>query len=181
MYTCISGWLYFVYHFWVTLTLTSDLVFRVIVSNHIISSHILFELGIPNLVCGCIVGWQSVMYQVLGHCDLDLFSRIIVSGVYLLYYLRLESQINLVYVCIFGWWYVADHLRSLWPIYDLVSRIIGSGAYSLYIIWGRNPKFGVWIPLGMTELCIPFWVTLTLTLTSGLNSRFFSYLFLYIK
>ena len=103
MYTCISGWVYFVYHFWVTLTLTSDLVFRVIVSNHIISSHILFELGIPNLVCGCIVGWQSVMYQVLGHCDLDLFSGIIVSGVYLLYYLRLESQINLVYVCIFGW------------------------------------------------------------------------------
>ena len=37
------------------------------------------------------------MYQVLGHCDLDLFSRIIVSGVYLPYYLRLESQINLVY------------------------------------------------------------------------------------
>ena len=25
------------------------------------------------------------MYQVLGHCDLDLFSRIIVSGAYLLY------------------------------------------------------------------------------------------------
>ena len=25
------------------------------------------------------------MYQVLGHCDLDLFSRILVSGTYLLY------------------------------------------------------------------------------------------------
>ena len=86
--------------FLVIVTLTSDLVFRIIVSDQI--SHII-ELGIPNLVCGCIVGWQSVMYQVLGHCDLDLFSRIIVSGVYLLYYLRLESQINLVYGCIFGW------------------------------------------------------------------------------
>ena len=42
-----------------------------------------------------------------------------------------------------------------------------------YIIWCRNPKFGVMIPLGMAEWCIPFWVTLTLTLTSGLISRFF--------
>ena len=42
-----------------------------------------------------------------------------------------------------------------------------------YSIWCRNPKFGVVIPLGMVEWCIPFWVTLTLTLTSGLISRFF--------
>ena len=51
---------------------------------------------------------------------------------------------------------------------DLVSRIIVSGAYLLC----RNPKFDVLIPLGMAEWCIPFWVTLTLTLTSGLISRF---------
>ena len=42
-----------------------------------------------------------------------------------------------------------------------------------YIIWCRNPKFGVMFPLGMAEWCIPFWVTLTLRLTSGLISRFF--------
>ena len=48
----------------------------------------LFELGIPNLVCACILGWQSVMFQFLCHYDLDLFSRITVSGAYLLYYLR---------------------------------------------------------------------------------------------
>ena len=42
-----------------------------------------------------------------------------------------------------------------------------------YIFWCRNPKFGVMIPLGMAERCIPFWVTLTLTLTSGLISWFF--------
>ena len=29
----------------------------------------------------------------LGHCDLDLVSRIIVTGAYLLYYLMYESQI----------------------------------------------------------------------------------------
>ena len=54
----------------------------------------------------------------------------------------------------------------------IVSRIIVSGAYLLYYLC-RNPKFGVLIPLGMAELCIPFWVTFTLTLTSGLISRFF--------
>ena len=34
------------------------------------------------------------MYQFLGHCDLDLVSRIIVSGAYLICYLRGESQIR---------------------------------------------------------------------------------------
>ena len=51
---------------------------------------ILFELGISNLVFGCIFGWQSVMYQF---CDLDLIFTIIVPGAYLIYYLREESQI----------------------------------------------------------------------------------------
>ena len=33
------------------------------------------------------------MYQFLSHCDLDPGSRIIVSGAYLVYYLREESHI----------------------------------------------------------------------------------------
>ena len=48
--------------------------------------------------------------------------------------------------------------------------------HNSYILWGRNPKFGVVIPLGMAECCMPFWVTLTLTLTSGLISRFWCYI-----
>ena len=62
--------------------------FRIIMFGAFFS--ILFELGIPNLVCGCILGWQSVMYQLY---DLDLISTIIVSGAYLKYYLREESHI----------------------------------------------------------------------------------------
>ena len=52
-----------------------------------------------------------------------------------------------------------------------------------YIIWCRNPKFGVVIPLslGMAEWCIPFWVTLTLTFTSGLISRFFVLYYSYLS
>ena len=50
-----------------------------------------------------------------------------------------------------------------------------------YIMWCRNPKFGVVIPLGMAEWCIPFWVTLTLTLTFGLISRFFLLYYSYLS
>ena len=88
VYGCFLGWPNVAYHFWVTVTLTSELIFRIIMFGAFCS--ILFELGIPNLVYGRIFGWQSVMYQF---CDLDLISRIILSGAYLIYYLREESQI----------------------------------------------------------------------------------------
>ena len=62
-----------------------DLVFRIMLG----AFFSILELGIPNLVCGCILGWQSVLFQF---CDLDLISRIIVSGAYLVYNLK-EAQI----------------------------------------------------------------------------------------
>ena len=49
------------------------------------------------------------------------------------------------------------------------------------IICCRNPNFGVVIPLGMAEWCIPFGVTLTLTLTSGLISRFLVLYYSYLS
>ena len=84
---CILGWQSVAYHIWITVTLTSNLVFRIIMFG---AFSILFALGIPNLVCGCIFGWQSVMYQF---CDLDLISRIVVSGAYLIYCFKEESPI----------------------------------------------------------------------------------------
>ena len=50
---CILGWLSVTYRFWVTVTLTSDLVFRIMVSEAYL---ILFDVGISNLVCICILG-----------------------------------------------------------------------------------------------------------------------------
>ena len=49
-----------------------------------------FEVGIPNLVCGCTLGWRSVSYhfRVTVTFTIDLVFRIFVSGAYLLYYLR---------------------------------------------------------------------------------------------
>ena len=99
---CILGWRSVAYHFrvTVTLTLTSDLVFIVVTMSVRPSvplrvrciSPIFFEVGIPNLMCGCILGWRSVTYHFLVTVTLtltsDLVFRIIVSGAYLLYYLR---------------------------------------------------------------------------------------------
>ena len=49
-----------------------------------------FEVGIPNLVCGYILARRSVAYhfRVTATLTSDLVFRIIVSGAYLLYYLR---------------------------------------------------------------------------------------------
>ena len=72
--------------FLVTVTLTSDLVFRIFV---------FLGVGVPNLECICIFGWWSLTYYFLATVTLtsDLVLIIIVSGAYLLYYLRRESQI----------------------------------------------------------------------------------------
>ena len=55
-------------------------------------SPIFFEVRIPNLVCGYILGWRSVAYHFRVTVTLtltsDLVFRIIVSGAYLLYYWR---------------------------------------------------------------------------------------------
>ena len=71
----------------VTLTVNSDLVLRIFVWD---ISLIFFEVGIPNLECICILGWQSVTYhfRVTVPLTSDLVLGIIVSGAYLLYYLR---------------------------------------------------------------------------------------------
>ena len=51
-------------------------------------SLILFEIGITNLMCECILGWWSVLYHLRGTMTLtpDLVFRKIVSGAYFLYY-----------------------------------------------------------------------------------------------
>ena len=102
-------------------------------------SPVFFEVGISNFVCGYILGWRSVGYHIQVTVTLtltsDLVFRIIMSGAYLLYYLRKESQIwcvdaswdDEVWRTIY-WVTVTLNLTS-----DLVSRnCIESGAYLLY-------------------------------------------------
>ena len=73
-----------------TFTLTSDLVFRIIMSGAYL---ILFEAGISSFVCGCILECQSDLYHnwvtVILNLTSDLVSRnYIESGAYLLYSFR---------------------------------------------------------------------------------------------
>ena len=71
-------------------------------------SPILFKVGIPNFMCGCILGWGSVMYhfRVTVTLTSDLFSRIIMSRAYLLYYLRPR-----------GGTLIFSHIRRLGPFF----------------------------------------------------------------
>ena len=65
--------------FWVTVTLTSDLVSRIGITS------IFFEVGIPNLVYGCFLGWPSVAYHFWVTVTLtsDLVFRIIMFRAFL--------------------------------------------------------------------------------------------------
>ena len=79
-------------------------------------SLILFEVGIPNLVCACILGWQSVAYHTWVTVDLtsDLVSRIAIdSGAYPIFF-----EIGIPIWCIYASWdgWVSHTIfGSLWP------------------------------------------------------------------
>ena len=145
VYWCIFRWGSVAYHFWVNMTLTSELYLRIQCNCVWSISPILFELGIPNLVC------LHLGMAVIYFSEVDLISRIIVRS-FISCYLREESQI-FVYGCIFGCWYIVFHFKvTVILTYDLVSSIIVSGAYPLLFDVGlRNPIFGVLIFLGIAE------------------------------
>ena len=87
---CILEWGIVLFHFPVTVTLTSDLVSRIGITS------IFFMVGIPNLVCGCFLGWPSVVYHfwVAVTSTSDLGFRIIMFGAFFyIYYLSWKSQI----------------------------------------------------------------------------------------
>ena len=67
----------------VTMALTFDIVSRILVSGAYIYP-ISFEVGISNLLCGCILGWRSdaSRFGVTLTLISDLVSRIIMSGQY---------------------------------------------------------------------------------------------------
>ena len=116
------------------MTLTSGLVFGIIVFGAYL---ILFEIGIPNLVCGSILGWWSVVYYLRITVTLNLTSylvfRLIVSRALsiILYEVGIQS---LVCECILGWWSFLFHVWfTVTLTSDLVSRIsIKSDAYLLF-------------------------------------------------
>ena len=94
-----------------------------------------FEIGIPNLVCECILGWWSVLYhlQVAVTLTSGLVFRKIMSRAYLI--LLKVGIPNLVGWCNFGWWSVTYHFWvTLTLTSDLVCRIIVFRTYLLYYL-----------------------------------------------
>ena len=100
-------------------------------------SLILFEVGISNLVCGCILGWRSVAYHNWVTVTLNLTSDPVswkMHWVWCISPIFFEIGIpNLVCKCILGWgvvtcqFWVTVTLTS-----DLVLRIIVPRAYLIY-------------------------------------------------
>ena len=94
-------------------------------------------------MCGCILGWQSVAYHNLVTVTLNLTSDLVsrnccISPIFF------EIGIpNLVCKCILGCLSVTNHF---WVTVTLTSDLIFKN-YCVHIIWCRNPKFGVVIPL----------------------------------
>ena len=87
MCECFFGWRSVTYHFWVTVTLTSDLVNRINMSG----AYLLYYLRKEFQIWCMDASLDGDMSRtILGHCDFDheLVSRIIVSRAYSLYYLR---------------------------------------------------------------------------------------------
>ena len=94
---------------------------------------ILFEIGIPILVCEWILGWWSVLYHFTVTLTSDLVFRKTVSRAYLI--LKKVGIPNLVCWCNFWWRSVTYHFWvTLTLTSDLVCRIIVSRTYLLYLL-----------------------------------------------
>ena len=96
----------------------------------------LFEIGIPNLVCECILGWWSVLYHLQVTVTLTsglVFRKKNVQIISLI--LSKVGTPNFVGGCNFGWWSVTYHFGvTLTLTSDLVCRTIVSRTYLLYYL-----------------------------------------------
>ena len=146
---CILGWRSVTYHNLVTVTLnlTSDLVSR----NWCISP-IFFEIGIPNLVCKCILGCLSVTNHFW--VTVTLTSDLVFKN----YCVQSISPILFdVGIPNLGWWFLlgwrsgAYHFESLWPWHWLLASFLGFSCYIIAIfpqiclmldqfLWGHSSR-----------------------------------------
>ena len=133
-------------------------------------SLIFLEVGIPNLECICILGWWSLTYYFLATVTLtsDQVLIIIVSGAYLLYYLRRESQIWCVNASWYGWvsCTISGHCDlDLWPSFN--NNCVRSISLLLFEIGISN----LVCECILGWLIVLYHLQVTVTLTSGLVFR----------
>ena len=148
---CILGWRSVAYHNLVTVTLnlTSDLV-----SRNCCISPIFFEIGIPNLVCKCILGCLSVTnhFGVTVTLTSDLvFKNYCVQSISpILFDVGIP---NLGWWFLLGWWSGAYHFESLWPWHWLLaSFLVFFVLYYSYL--SSNVSYTRPIPLGAFVMCL---------------------------
>ena len=143
---CILGWRSVAYHNLVTVTLnlTSDLV-----SWNRCISQIIFEIGIPNLVCKCILGCLSVTnhFWVTVNMTSDLvFKNHCVQSISpILFDVGIP---NLGWWFLLGWWSGAYHFESLTS--GLISRFF----VLYYSLLSSNVSYARPIPLGAFVMCL---------------------------
>ena len=124
--------------------------------SHIIC-HINPQIQFVDIWCS-----HGMSLAVFIHCDLDLRSQFLKKCTH--------SRSPILCMVAFHIWYV-DMVWRVTKCFQ-VTMILTSGFCSskvelrayLYIIWGRNPKFGVRIYFGIMACCIHFWVNLTCSL-----------------
>ena len=146
---CILGWRSVTYHNLVTVTLnlTSDLV-----SRNCCISPIFFEIGIPNLVCKCILGCLSVTNHFW--VTVSLTSDLVFKN----YCVQSISPILFdVGIPNLGWWFLlgwrsgAYNFESFWPWHWLLASFIGFSCYIIAIfpqmclvldqfLWGHSSR-----------------------------------------
>ena len=159
---CILGWRSVTYHNLVTVTLnlTSDLVSR----NWCISP-IFFEIGIPNLVCKCILGCLSVTnhFWVTVTLTSDLvFKNYCVQSI--------SSILFDVGIPNLGWWFLlgwrsgAYNFESFWPWHWLLASFLGFSCYIIAIfpqmclvldqfLWGHSSRV---CDISCFKICLTF-------------------------
>ena len=142
-------------YFWVTLTLASDLNTRESFPKHI--SDIIWGIN-PKFGVWLHIWVTECHILFSGHFGIDLWPQFWKNRVQSISPILFEVEIPYL-VCgyslgsrsvayCFG---VTVTLSLLWP-WPLVSILEKSCPdHTSYIIWGRNPKFSVWIHLGFAE------------------------------
>ena len=127
-------------------------------------SPIFFEVAIPNLVCGCILGWRSVAYPSFWYLWPSFYNNRVRSISLILFEVGIS---NLVRGCILGWRSVAYH-NWVTVTLNLTSDPL---SWKLHWVWCISPIFfEIGIPnlvckciLGWGGVTCQFWVTVTLT------------------
>ena len=137
---CILVWRSVVYHLRVTLNLTSDITFKIILPGAYLFYYLREESQFRCADVWMRHGMVECHIQFSDHCGLGLWPSFKNNDIQSIYLTLFKVGIpNLVCGCILVWRSVLYHLRVT---LTLTSDLVFKKSYlehNSYIIWGRNP------------------------------------------